>query len=306
MTSPRRRDTWFRRGFVALMLPALLFASVQDGQAILGVITSAAQRAIIIAQQLTQIGHQISTLREARESVDNLEDTLEQMRDEALGEIGALSDAFAELSSAPASLLGSGGLSWASDFSGEVLPVVQALSSLGGAGDVLTNQWRQQLADADNVNASDILALFDDPDVGAEAVAALEARRIDGDRQRVYDYAAMDAAERLAETLEAAQLSLAGVRGQTNLSETALQQASVTSQITTGEIEVAQAQLSAYTDIRDAVDRQAAEVQRRRELARWVAAEQDSRERIARANAANAARTQLYRDALLLPGGGGN
>ena len=110
----------------------------------------------------------------------------------------------------------------------------------------------------------------------------------------------------MAETLEAAQLSLAGVRGQTNLSETALQQASVTSQITTGEIEVAQAQLSAYTDIRDAVDRQAAEVQRRRELARWVAAEQESRERIARANAANAARTQVYRDALLLPDGTGS
>ena len=307
MTNPRRRETWFRRGFVALMVPALLFVSVQDGQAILGVITGAAQRAIIIAQQLTQIGHQISTLREARDQVDNLEDQLEQMRDQALGEIGALTDAFADLSSTPASLLGGGGaLSWASDFSGDVLPVVQAVSSLGAAGEVLTNQWRQQLADADEVTAADILDLFDDPDEGAAAVAALEARRQAGDRRRVYDYAAMDAAERLAETLEAAQLSLAGVRSQTNMSETALQQAAVTGQLTTGEIEVAQAQLAAYASIQDAVDRQAAEVERRRELAEWVAAEEASRDVIARANEANAERAQVYRDALLLPAGGGN
>ena len=45
---------------------------------------------------------------------------------------------------------------------------------------------------------------------------------------------------------------------------------------------------------------------RRRDLERWVAAERAAQQRTADAQAANAARTQVYRDAMLLPEAGGN
>ena len=264
------------------------------------------QRIVMIANQITQIGHQISTLGEARDQVSNLEDTLTQMRDEALGEVGALADAFDSMSSNPASLLGGGAVTWAQDFGADALPHVQALTSMSDAGNALTNRWRTDLAAADVVGGADIAGLFTDPLVGMEVAEDFAAQRSAAERQRVFDYAAFDAAERLTETLGNAQLSLAGIRAQTNLSPTALQQAQVTTDLTASEVDVAQAQLAAYTGIRDALERQQDEIMRRRDLERWVTAERAAQQRTADAQAANAARTQVYRDAMLLPEAGGN
>ena len=156
------------------------------------------------------------------------------------------------------------------------------------------------------VGGADIAGLFTDPLIGIEVAEDFAAQREAAERQRVFDYAAFDAAERLTETLGNAQLSLAGIRAQTNLSPTALQQAQVTTDLTASEVDVAQAQLAAYTDIRDALERQQDEIMRRRDLERWVAAERAAQQRTADAQAANAARTQVYRDAMLLPEAGGN
>ena len=296
-----RRHLRVRPVLVALLVPLLLFASVTPAHGIFGAITGLAQRAVMIANQVTMLARHATMVTHLRSQADDLDDQLTHLRDQALGEVGQLADAFESLSSDPASLLTGGALAWASDFSGPALPYVQAIASMGGSGNALTNQWRQELAAADVVGAADIQALFTQPAVGLAAVADWRDRREVADRQRVYDYAAFDAAERLVEVLGPAQSSFDGLRGQTNLSSTALQQAQVSSQLTEGEIEIAQAQLAAYTSIREAVERQDDELLRRRDLDQWVAAERTADQLVTQAQAANAARSQGYRDALLLP-----
>ena len=298
--TPLRRHVWMRRALVGLIVPILFLATVTPARAFFDP-TGPVQRALMIINQITTIGHQVTMIRELGNSVTNLENQLQQMRDEALGRVGFLADAFDQLSSDPASLFADGPLPWAEDFGGDALPYVQALANMGSPGNALTNQWRQQLANADVIGVTDIQGLFSDPILGFEAAEGWQAQRDVSDRQRVFDYATFDAAERLTEILASAEVSLAAVRGQTNLSPTALQQAQVATQLTSGEIAVAQAQLAAYSEIRDALERQSDELIRRRDLERWVAAERAARAGVAAAQAANAARSQGYRDALLLP-----
>ena len=296
------RCLWIRRGVAIVLLPLLLLVTTLPLSAFID-FSGAIQRAAMIANQVSMIRNQVAMIANLGDQVDELKAQLAQMQNEALGHVGALGGSFEALSADPAHLLGDRQVEWAGDFTGDALPYVQVLTSMSGPGNVLVNQWRQQLAAADQVGPSDIQGLFSDPAVGRQAVEEWEAQREIAKRRRVSDYAAGDAAEAMRELLAAAQNSFAKVRGKmnTNVSVTALGQAQVANQFTLGELQIAVTELAALREIREADERRNNELVRLRDIERWVAAEQTSQTAVAAAQAANAARGEVYKRALLLP-----
>ena len=303
--------TLCRSALAFTLIPALIFATVTPAHAFLGLLTDPTgpiQRALMIANQVTQISNQVAMLRELGESVTELQDQLTHMRDAALGQVGALTQPFRDLATVPTDLL-SGSVRWAGDFTGDAAGLVNAMSTMGLTGGTsLTDYMRGELATADQVQETDVISLFPNPQQAQAAADAYLINRDLTDRQRVSDYAALTAAENLRALLETAQTSLDGLRGQTNTSTQALRQAQIAGMVTDGEIAVASAQLQAYQAAADALERQNTEIQRRRELTRWTAAEAQAQNTLATVTAATTARRQVYRDAALLPiqNGGGN
>lgn len=293
--------TVIRRGLVVLLVPALLLITPPLHAQTLGDVISAVNslagalgggNAAIIANQITQIGHQV-TLQ------GKLDDEIDQLRRDALGQIGELTQTIQQLAGDPANLI-DGTVPWTGDFlNPETIQLAGVLTDLNDAGaNTLTTHWRTALANADQVGEADVLGLF--PDHPANGQAAAEALRIQRDRieqQTAADYAAFEAAEALTEFIAGAQTNLAGLRAQTNLSGTALQQAQMAGQLTTAEIQVAAAQLAGYSAVRDTLHRQRREVERRRYLTRWTDAEIDVATRLA------AHATALTRNAAALEAG---
>ena len=117
---------------------------------------------------------------------------------------------FSRLAAEPVGLVRDG-LSWGSDFQGAARETVDAVRDMGTGGRSFTGLWRSAQGAADRVTEADILALFRDhpPEAGARAAA---------DRQHVLDYATLDAAAELAETIQRAQGSFAGLTANGNLS----------------------------------------------------------------------------------------
>lgn len=224
------------------------------------------QRAIIIAQQLTQIGHQITSITTLRQQFDELEDQLEHMRDEALGQVGELTSSFDQLSSAPADLLDST-VSWANAFTGDTRTLANAVLGMGSNSGSLVSHWQTALAAADSIGETEIRALL--PADSSFAVRWRERRAV-VERRQAGDYPVFEAAGRLSVLLDSAQASLNGLRAETNLSNTALQQLQLANQLTESEIAIARAQLMALTAVQDGLQRQERELQERRALQAWA------------------------------------
>ena len=297
------RRLWIRRGVAIVLLPLLFLVTTVPLSAFFIDLSGAIQRAAMIANQVSMIRNQVAMIANLGDQVDELKAQLAQMQNQALGRVGALDASFDALSADPARLLGDGKVEWAGDFTGDALAYVQALASMSGPDNVLVNQWRQQFAAADQIGPSDIQGLFSDPAVGLQALEQWEAQREIAQRRRVSDYTVGDAAEAIREHLVAAQESFAEVRGELNMnvSVTALGQAQVANQFTTGELQIAVTELAALREIRAVDERRHAELLRLRDIERWVAAERTSQTTIAAAQAANAARGEVYQRALLLP-----
>ena len=297
--------TAVRRGLLVLLAPALLLVTPPLHAQTLGDVISAVNsltgalgggNAAIIANQITQIGHQV-TLQ------GKLDDEIDQLRREALGQIGQLTQTIQQLAGDPADLI-DGAVPWSGDFlNPETVQLAGVLTDLNDAGaNTLTTHWRTALANADQVGEADVLGLF--PDHPANGQAAAEALRIQRDRieqQTAADYAAFEAAEALTEFIAGAQTNLAGLRAQTNLSGTALQQAQMAGQLTSAEIQVAVAQLAGYSAVRDTLHRQRREVERRRYLTRWTDAELDVATRLAAHADTVSANAADLESGLLLP-----
>ena len=81
------------------------------------------------------------------------------------------------------------------------------------------------------------------------------------------DYATLDAAAALAATIESAQGSFADLTTNGNLSNTALQQASVATALSQGRINTAVSQVLAYQAVQDANRTRQAELARLEQLA---------------------------------------
>ena len=235
----------------------------------------------MIANQLTQIRNQGTMIGTLDDSFDELEDHLEHMRDEALGDVGPLADAFAALSRADAqTLLDAGFGNWRSQLLPTSGPVAAALAAMNGTS--MPDFLLQELAAADVVAQADLLTLFpDNPTRSADLAERWRLGRESGDRIRASDFATAEAAGRVTSLLRAAQVDIDGRRGQATLSNTALQQAQVANQLTAAEMQVALAQLRALEVQQEALARHEAELLHRAALERWVARERDAQTRAA-------------------------
>ncbi|MDE2972476.1 MAG: hypothetical protein OXU35_09240 [Acidobacteriota bacterium] len=291
--------TAIRWTLVAVLTPAILLAGSTPAAALLDFLSGPA----IIANQITQIAQAVTMIGHLRSSSDRLQQQLTQLREEALGQIGQLTQSIQQLSGDPAKLI-DGTVPWTGDFlNPETIQLAGVITDLKDAGaNTLTTHWRTALANADQIGETDMLGLFPGhPESGQAAAEALELQRDRIEQQMAADYAAFDAAETLTELIADAQTSLEDLRGQTNLSGTALQQAQMAGQLTGAEIQVAVAQLVGYNTVRDTLHRQRREVERRRYLSRWTDAELDVASRLAAHTATLTANAADLESGLLLP-----
>lgn len=291
--------TAIRWGLVVLLVPALMLVGTAPAHAVLDFLSGPA----IIANQLTQIAQAVTMISHLNSTSDRLQQQLAQLREEALGQIGQLTQSIQQLSGDPAKLI-DGTVPWTGDFlNPETIQLAGIITDLKDAGtNTLTTHWRTALANADQIGEADMLGLFPGyPESGQAAAEALELQRDRIEQQMAADYAAFDAAETLTELIADAQTSLEDLRGQTNLSGTALQQAQMAGQLTGAEIQVAVAQLVSYNTVRDTLHRQRREVERRRYLSRWTDAELDVASRLAAHTATLTANAADLESGLLLP-----
>ena len=260
-----------------LLVPLLLLAGAGPASAQLD-LGAVFQRAQMIANQITQIANQVGQLRSMARQLSELEDQLEHMERAARGEIDALLEPFSRLAAEPVGLVRDG-VAWGSDFSGPARDMVGAVRGFGTGGS-FTDVWRSAQRAADQVSQADILALFSGhpPEAATRALDGYRRSREAADRQRVLDYAALDAAAALAETIESAQGSFDDLTANGNLSNTALQQARVAAALSQGRINAAAGQVLAHQAAMEAGRARQAELARLARLAEW-------RESLLRANA---------------------
>lgn len=229
-------------------------------------------QASIITNQLTQIEQFTNKLAEMREQVAHL-------KEKALGNYHALTSPLTSLISAKTALVGEG-MSWAGEFQGTAAELANAYKELSD-GLSVREGWDGLLRSADTIAESDLLDLLSDlpPEVAQRASENYRSEREAADRQRVLDHTLADAAATLIEALKATQESLDKVRNQTEKSDTALAQANITATATMGELLAALAQMEAYRSAREAGASYERELDRRQELARWVATMRESEQR---------------------------
>ncbi len=253
----------------AVLIPLLLIGSARPASAQFD-FGAVWQRAQMIGNQLTQIANQISQVRAMTRQLSELEDQLDHMERSARGEIDALLAPFSRLAAEPVALVRDR-LSWGSDFQGAARETVEAVRGFGRGGRSFTGLWRSARSAADQVSEADILALFHDlpPEAATRAAGSYRQAREAADRQRVLDYATLDAAAALAETIESAQGSFAGLTANGNLSNTALQQASVAAALSQGRINAAAGQVLAHQAAMEAGRVRQAELARLAQIAEW-------------------------------------
>ena len=253
----------------ALLAPLLALAAPKPASAQFD-FGSWIQRATIIANQITQIRNQVSQIRSMASQLTELEDQLDHMERAARGEINALLAPFSRLAAEPVGLVRDG-LGWGSDFTGAARQTVDAVRDFGRGGRSFTGLWRSAQGAADRVSEGDILALYRDlpPEAATRAAEDYRRARLAADRQRALDYATLDASASLAETVESAQGSFAGLAANGNLSNTALQQADVAAALSQGRIDAAVAQVFAHQAAQEASRARLAELDRLEQLAEW-------------------------------------
>ncbi len=252
-----------------LLVPLMLFAGARPASAQFD-FGSWFQRATIIANQITQISHQVTQIRSMARQLTELEDQLDHMERAAKGEIDALLRPFSDLAADPVGLVRNG-LSWRSDFTGPARGTVDAVRRFGTGGS-FTDFWRSAHGTADRVSESDILALYRNlpPQAATRAAQDYRSAREAADRQRVLDYAALDAAAALAETIESARRSFGDLTANSNVSNTALQQAGVAAALSQGRINAAAGQVLAHQAAAEASRAREAELARLEWLGRWA------------------------------------
>ena len=238
-------------------------------------------------------------------------DQASHLKEQALGAVGALTDPFTELASAPAQFIGVG-LSWKSDFTGVAAELADSVEQMGETGKSFTQSWRGRLTAADTVTESDILTLYGDyrpGDRGAGVANGYLAAREEGDKRLVLDHAVSDAAANLMIAARDAVESYEGLRNNTNTSNTALAQSQVAGTVTQGNLTAAMAQLMAFQAAKEAAEDYEREIARREALARWVETQRRAEITFAAQQAGLDARRDSMREGLLFrihPAYGGN
>ena len=229
------------------------------------------QRATIIVNQLTQIRHQLTSIRKYTDQLTELRNQFEHMKEATLGQIGALRDSFSDLFSPPARRV-SDRIDWAGEFRGEARRIVEDVRQMGRSGRSLRETWKTALRDADRLTEGDLVRLLADhpPEVIARSVDDFERQRERADKQLVMDHALADSAAHLSDAVNTAQDSLDKLRNDSNRSQTALGQKQLTAGATQGELLAGIAQLLAHQAARATAERYEDEIVRRRLEADWA------------------------------------
>ena len=245
-------------------------------------VAAAVQRAIMIIQQVTQIGHQATQIRQFKDKLDKIReqvDMVKDLKDSTLGVIGELKAEFTTLFSAPTDLVGDT-MTWGHEFTGEARRTFDAAKRFAKDGRSLREGWHGRLSEADQVSESYILTIYRDlsPQVAEKALDAWKRRRDQADTQLVLDHTVSDAAAVLAQMLKETRGSIDKLRNQKNTSATALAQAQVTGLATQGEILTAMAQLQALQAGRQAAQSYEKEIERRQAEAEYLAEQRRQQE----------------------------
>ena len=251
---------------IVLFTPLLWTTSVH---AIFGLpdVAALAQRVTIIANQGIQIGHAVTGLSRLNEQVSKIREQYDHLKQQALGQVGALTAPLTDLAALPSQIVGDG-LAWRDDFAGtDTAGLIDALDSFSTAGTPLTDYWRDRLNAAPATTEADVIAEYDTLPVSLADRAAENYRRQrnQGEQRTALGHAVNTAASNATATVLSARDSYAELRGQTNTSGTALQQAQIAGLITSGEVSAALLQLQAFEASQRAAEELAAE-ERRREL----------------------------------------
>ena len=259
---------------VAVLIPLLVVLTTTPAYAIFGSILAGIQRAQMIANQGVQIYKDTMAKITLDGQLTQMTDQFAHLKEQALGSVGALTDPFTDLASAPAEFIGVG-LSWKDDFTGVAAELADSVEQMGQTGKSFTQSWRSRLAAADTVTESDILSLYGNyrPELGAQAASGYLAEREEGDKRLVLGHAMSDAAANLMIAARDAVDSYEGLRHNTNTSNTALWQSQVAGTVTQGNLTAAMAQLMAYQAAKEAAEDYEREIARREALAERVAAQ---------------------------------
>ena len=165
-----------------------------------------------------------------------------------------------------------------------------------------TESWRGRLTAADVVGESDIVGLLQDysPEVSEAGTRRYRETRERGDKRLVLNHATSDAAAELIASARSAVDAYEGLTNNANLSNTALQQASIAGQVTGGNLTAAMAQLLAFQAAREAAEDYEREIERRERLVEWLAAQQRAQANFGTQQADLDARRDAMREGLLL------
>ena len=292
-----------RRFITALLVLPILLAAPQPASAQLAmpVIDAAnvAQAILTYKRLKKQLEEHVRTASRLRTRTTQAINQIRHLRDAANGRIGALRQSFSALSSDPVDLLLNADFgTWRTRLGGDSGDLVAALEDMQDGS--LSAFLLDELNAADVISDADLLALYPDTARGTQLAEAWRDGRESGDRVRAADYATAEAAGRVAAALSSAQTAVAGRRAQSQLSNTALQQAVVANQLTAAEVDLALAQLLAIQAQQEALHRHEAELIERRRLQQWVQRERDAQVRAQTYRNAEAGRRVGYRSAFRL------
>ena len=230
-----------------------------------------AQRVTIIANQGVQIAHSVTQISKITEQMTEIKNQYAHLKNEALGHVGALTDPFVTLAAVPGRYV-KDGLAWRTAYTGTTTAgLIDAFELFSDTGEPMTDYWQTRLDAAPDTTEADVLAEYNGFPVSlADRAAANYRRHRDhGQQQTAQSQIVNTAASDATATVRSARDSFALLRGQTNQSGTALQQAQITGTITAGEVSAAFLQLEAHEAARRAAEELAAEERRReREAAR--------------------------------------
>ena len=205
-----------------------------------------AEEVVMIGNQLTQISNQVRAITEMQQQLAQQVQQYTQLRDQAMGLVGAITTPINELIALPAELL-SEARSWAGDFTGDAGDLVDAVTDMG-SGTSFRESWQTALDDARTVTAATVRDSYADQpaDVAQAAVAAWQDQEAQADERLVLTHVRADAAATLAVTAQSAQAKLDALANDNPVTDTALQQAVLAGNLSQAQILTALAQIEAW------------------------------------------------------------
>ena len=259
----------------AVVIPLFIVLSTTPAHALLGSILAGIQRAQMIVNQGVQIYKDTMAKITFDGQLTEMVQQAAHLKEQALGTVGALTDPFTELASAPTQFIGLG-LSWKNEFTGIAHDMASNVANMGDSGKSFRESWKDRLTAADTVSETDFLNLFEDssPEIAARASAGYLAAREEGDKRLVLSHTMSDTASNLMVAAKDAVDSYKGLQDNTNVSNTALAQSQIAGTVTQGNLTAAMAQLMAYEAAKEAAKDYEREIARREALANRVALNQ--------------------------------